>query len=437
MYAAIAGRPGQGTRRALTPIALLLFVGAVGKSAQLPLYVWLPDAMAGPTPVSALIHAATMVTAGVYMVARDQLRSSPLSPTALLVVAVVGGLTAVFAATIGLAQNDIKKVLAYSTVSQLGYMFLAAGAGAFAAAIFHVFTHAFFKACLFLGSGSVIHACGGEQDMRKMGGLKQAHADHLLDVRGGDAGAGGDPAVRRVLLQGRDPRQGVRRRGGRTSTGYGTVYLRPLGPRGRGAFLTAFYMFRLVHMTFHGEFRGTHEQEHHLHESPATMTVAAAGSSRSARSVVGFLGVGKAITFNVDLNWFEHFLHPVAPAIELEHHASLGVEWLLIALSVGVACLRHLLATRFYFGARRRQDRRTPSPSACPRSTAAVANKYYVDELYDNVIVRPLRGAVALLLEGHRHRGDRRHPQRIARSSPRSPVTSCVSSRPATYATTR
>ncbi|HQU33624.1 MAG TPA: NADH-quinone oxidoreductase subunit L, partial [Thermoanaerobaculaceae bacterium] len=171
LQAALAADPARFAAAA-TPIALLLFVGAVGKSAQLPLYVWLPDAMAGPTPVSALIHAATMVTAGVYMVARTNFIFR-LSPTAMLVVAVVGGLTAVFAATIGLAQNDIKKVLAYSTVSQLGYMFLAAGAGAFSAGMFHVFTHAFFKACLFLGAGSVIHACSGNQDMRTMGGLKK------------------------------------------------------------------------------------------------------------------------------------------------------------------------------------------------------------------------------------------------------------------------
>src|SRR5512136_563209 len=171
MQAALAAYPSKYAA-AVTPIALLLFVGAIGKSAQLPLYVWLPDAMAGPTPVSALIHAATMVTAGVYMVVRCNVLYR-ISPVAMLTVAVVGGLTAIVAATIGLAQNDIKKVLAYSTVSQLGYMFLGAGVGAFVAAIFHVVTHAFFKACLFLGSGSVIHACGGEQDMRKMGGLRK------------------------------------------------------------------------------------------------------------------------------------------------------------------------------------------------------------------------------------------------------------------------
>ena len=178
-------QPRALRRRRPRSSALLLFVGAIGKSAQIPLYVWLPDAMAGPTPVSALIHAATMVTAGVYMVVRCNVFFR-LSPTAMLVVALVGGLTAIVAATIGLVQNDIKKVLAYSTVSQLGYMFLGAGVGAFVAAIFHVVTHAFFKACLFLGSGSVIHACGGEQDMRQDGRPEEAHADHLLDLPGGD-----------------------------------------------------------------------------------------------------------------------------------------------------------------------------------------------------------------------------------------------------------
>ncbi len=194
-----------------TVIGLLLFVGAIGKSAQLPLYVWLPDAMAGPTPVSALIHAATMVTAGVYMVARCNFFYQ-LSPTAMLTVGVIGGVTAVFAATIGLVQNDIKKVLAYSTVSQLGYMFLAAGVGAYVAAIFHVVTHAFFKACLFLGSGSVIHACGGEQDMRKMGGLEEVHAQDLLDILDRNGCDRRHPAAGRFRLQGRDPRQGIRGR---------------------------------------------------------------------------------------------------------------------------------------------------------------------------------------------------------------------------------
>ncbi len=371
----------------ITPVALLLFVGAIGKSAQLPLYVWLPDAMAGPTPVSALIHAATMVTAGVYMVARCSFVFRE-SPTAMLVVAAVGGVTAVFAATIGLAQNDIKKVLAYSTVSQLGYMFLGAGAGAFAAAIFHVFTHAFFKACLFLGSGSVIHACGGEQDMRRMGGLKKHMPTTYWTFVVATLALAGIPVFAGFFSK--DEILGkVFAAGAGDLHGYGTVYLVLWGLGVCGAFLTAFYMFRLVHMTFHGEFRGGHEAAHHLHESPGTMTwplrILAAGSV-----AIGFVGVGKALTFNVDLNWFEHFLHPVAPGVEIEgHHLSLGVEWGLIALSVGVAAFGIWLATRFYHGPTALE---VPSRVAqsWPRAYAAVANKYYVDELYDAAVVRPL-----------------------------------------------
>jgi len=367
-----------------TPIALLLFVGAVGKSAQLPLYVWLPDAMAGPTPVSALIHAATMVTAGVYMVARTNFIFA-LSPVALLVVAVVGGVTAVFAATIGLAQNDIKKVLAYSTVSQLGYMFLAAGAGAFAGGIFHVFTHAFFKACLFLGAGSVIHAVGGEQDMRKMGGL----AKHLPTTYW-------TFLVATLALSGIPPLAGfvskdeilgkVFAAGVGNLNGYGSVYLVLWGLGLAGAFMTAFYMFRAVYMTFHGEFRGTHEQAHHLHESPKSMTVPlvilAVGSVAA-----GFVGLGKALTFGVDLNWFEHFLHPIAPALEVEGHVpSLSGEWALIALSVAVAVGGILLARRFYFGPQAFERPRRLAESF-PTLYATVANKYYVDEIYGATVV--------------------------------------------------
>jgi len=415
MEAAVAADPGRYASWA-TPIALLLFVGAIGKSAQLPLYVWLPDAMAGPTPVSALIHAATMVTAGVYMVARANFLFA-LSPTALLVVAVVGGVTAVFAATIGLAQNDIKKVLAYSTVSQLGYMFLAAGAGAFAAAIFHVFTHAFFKACLFLGSGSVIHAMGGEQDMRRMGGLKKQLPTTYWTFVVATLALAGIPIFAGFFSK--DEILGkVFAAGAADLGGFGRVYLGLWALGVAGAFLTAFYMFRAVYMTFHGTFRGAQgapgftsgahggpggafvpgggeerhdappnqiDQAHHLHESPGSMTwplrILAVGSI-----VVGFVGVGKAVTLNVDLNWFEHFLEPVAPAVELAHHASLGIEWTLIALSVAVALAGILLARRFYFGeqAFTRPDR---FAAANPTLYNLVANKYYVDELYDATAV--------------------------------------------------
>jgi NADH-quinone oxidoreductase subunit L len=382
MQAVVAGDPSRVTPWA-TAIGLLLFVGAVGKSAQLPLYVWLPDAMAGPTPVSALIHAATMVTAGVYMVARTNFIYA-LSPVAMVVVAGVGGVTALFAATIGLAQNDIKKVLAYSTVSQLGYMFLGAGAGAFAAAIFHVFTHAFFKACLFLGSGSVIHACGGEQDMRRMGGLRGVMPRTYATFVVATLALAGIPIFAGFFskdeILGKVFAAGVADLGG-----YGRVYLGLWGVGVVGAFVTAFYMFRAVHMTFHGEFRGTSEQRHHLHESPGVMTwplVILAGGS----VVVGFLGMGKALTFNVDLNWFEHFLEPVAPGIELAHHPSLGVEWGLILLSVGVAVAGIWLATRWYAGAHAFE---IPARVAAryPRLYALVANKYYVDEAYNATVV--------------------------------------------------
>jgi NADH-quinone oxidoreductase subunit L len=431
MWAAIEADPAKYATFA-TPIALLLFVGAIGKSAQLPLYVWLPDAMAGPTPVSALIHAATMVTAGVYMVAR----CNPifrLSPTAMIVVAAVGGLTAVFAATIGLAQNDIKKVLAYSTVSQLGYMFLGAGAGAFAAAIFHVFTHAFFKACLFLGSGSVIHACAGEQDIRKMGGLKRRMPTTYWTFVVATLALAGIPPLAGFFskdeILGKVFAAGVGNLGG-----FGRAYLALWVLGVAGAFLTAFYMFRLVHMTFHGDYRGAgvapnyvsaHQSgpsepeftsgsrgglggafvpgggeerhkaspqqidaEHHLHESPGSMTwplrILAVGSA-----IVGFIGVGKALTFNVDLNWFEGVLHQVAPAVEVEHAPSLGIEWLLILLSVGVAVGGILLATRFYFGARAFETPRRIA-ERFPALYQTVANKYYVDEIYDNAIVKPV-----------------------------------------------
>jgi len=244
----------------ITAIALLLFIGAMGKSAQLPLYTWLPDAMAGPTPVSALIHAATMVTAGIYMIARSNILYT-LSPTAMVVVASVGIVTALFAATIGLAQNDIKKVLAYSTVSQLGYMFLALGVGAYTGAVFHVMTHAFFKALLFLGAGSVIHAMSGAQDIRGMGGLKKyipvTHLTFLIGTLAiaGFPGFSGFFSKDEILAHAFEHNK----------------LFWVLGVL--GAAMTTFYMFRLYYLTFHGKFRGTHEQEHHLHESPKSMTI--------------------------------------------------------------------------------------------------------------------------------------------------------------------
>ncbi|MDW7966623.1 MAG: NADH-quinone oxidoreductase subunit L, partial [Thermoanaerobaculum sp.] len=380
----VEGNP-SGYEGYLNAVGLLLFVGAVGKSAQLPLYVWLPDAMAGPTPVSALIHAATMVTAGVYMVARANVVYR-YAPEAMVVVAVVGGLTAVFAASIGLAQNDLKKVLAYSTVSQLGYMFLAAGAGAFGAAMFHVFTHAFFKACLFLGAGSVIHALGGEQDVRRMGGLRGKLPTTYWTFVVATLALAGIPVFSGFFskdeILGRVFAAGVG-----DLHGYGRVYLGLWVLGVVGAFLTAFYMFRAVHMVFSGQYRGEAERLHHVHEAPATMAwplrILGVGSV-----VVGFVGMGKAVTFGADVNWFEHFLHDTAPVVATAH-LSLGLEWVLILLSVGVAGLGIFLATRFYTGPHAFQ---TPQhlTQRFPRLYALLANKYYVDEVYEKTIVKPL-----------------------------------------------
>ncbi len=360
--------------------ALFLFVGACGKSAQIPLYVWLPDAMEGPTPVSALIHAATMVTAGVYMVARSASIYAH-APKAMIVVAMVGITTAVFAASIGLVQYDIKRVLAYSTVSQLGYMFAACGVGAFAAGIFHLMTHAFFKALLFLGSGSVIHGMSGQQDMRGMGGLRKAL-----------------PATRMTMLIGCVAIAGIPPLAGFFSKDEILWSAFKIGGYGRavwgiGAFaaaLTAFYMFRLYHMTFGGAFRGTPEQAAHLHESPPALTVPlillAAGSV-----LTGFLGIPAVLGGS---NWFEHFLHPV---LEDAHHTmervfreavpGHGLELGLMAASVIIAALGMALATWFY-------QRRPEVPERLAVSLAGphrlLLNKYYVDEIYTAVFVRGL-----------------------------------------------
>ena len=381
-----------------TLIGLFLFIGACGKSAQIPLYVWLPDAMEGPTPVSALIHAATMVTAGVYMVARSSAIYA-LAPNAMLVVAVVGALTAIFAASIGLVQNDIKRVLAYSTVSQLGYMFLACGVGAFTAAIFHLATHAFFKALLFLGSGSVIHGMSGDQDMRNMGGLK----DKM-------------PWTHRTMLVGCVAIAGIPPLAGFFSKdeilwsafkigGYGQLVW-VLGFA--AAAMTAFYMFRLYHMTFSGEFRGTEEQAKHLHESPTSMVLPlqllAVGSI-----FAGFLGIPHVIgqyLFHAP-NAIEEFLHPVfAGAHEtlatLHTHAAPGeaVEWGLMALSVGIAVAGILFARRMYEQQPAMAER---FASSWPVAHQWLLDKDYVDEAYGKIFVRGLAlgGGSAL------HAGDR------------------------------
>ncbi len=366
----------------MTLVCLLLFVGACGKSAQFPLHVWLPDAMAGPTPVSALIHAATMVTAGVYMVARCNVFFR-LAPNAMIVVAVVGAFTALFAATIGVAQNDIKKVLAYSTVSQLGYMFLACGVGAFTEGMFHVTTHAFFKACLFLGAGSVIHAMGGEQDIRKMGGLATRIPTTYRTFLVATLTISGVPflaaffskdAIKAAVFHAEfEPVPWLPR----------VLYAVALFTAG----LTAFYMFRLLSLTFWGTFRGTKEQESHVHESPATMTV--------PLMVLAFLSV---VSGYVGVPIIEHgdrigeFLRPIrlpiAGLAERGHHAPLSIELALMAAAVAVASVGIYLAWSWYA----KGEGRVPARLAVewPGVYRAVSNKYFVDEVYDRVFVRGL-----------------------------------------------
>lgn len=355
----------------ITAITTLLFVGAMGKSAQIPLYTWLPDAMAGPTPVSALIHAATMVTAGIYMIARSNILYT-MAPATQSLVALVGLATAVFAATIALKQNDIKKVLAYSTVSQLGYMFLGLGVGAYTGAVFHVMTHAFFKALLFLGAGSVIHAMHHEQDIRKMGNLKQympvTHMTFLLAC---------------LAIAGIPPFSGFFSKDEILSATYAhnpTYYYIAVA----GALMTAFYMFRLYAMTFLGSFRGTHEQEHHLHESPRAMTIPLI--VLAALSVLGgFIGI--PAVFATDSHWLEHFLSPVfAESAKLTevHHLDHAQELLMMT---GVTALVGLvIAAAVYFYKKYDGD-----PTAEEKWPGKIlADKWYIDELYNAVIVKPL-----------------------------------------------
>ena len=362
----------------LTAIALLLFFGATGKSAQIPLYVWLPDAMEGPTPVSALIHAATMVTAGVYMIARTNAVFS-MAPTALMVVAIVGCATSLFAATMGLVQNDIKRVLAYSTVSQLGYMFLACGVGAFTAGVFHLMTHAFFKACLFLGSGSVIHSLSGEQDMRKMGALwnripKTARTFIIASI----AIAGIPP------LAGFFSKDAI--------LGHAFEYNKFLWLLGFiTAGMTAFYMFRLVNMTFFGKSRVDHEAEHHLHESPSSMTVPLmilAGLS----IVGGWIGWPESLGGS---DRFAKFLDPVMfktaeASAEAATQASSGAatEYILMLLSVLIACGGIWLAYRWYI-----QQPEVPDKieARFPFLYKLLYNKYYVDQIYDAMFVNRMK----------------------------------------------
>jgi NADH-quinone oxidoreductase subunit L len=419
-FAAVFSKAGEMPAEAygqfgiLTAICLLLFMGATGKSAQLPLYVWLPDAMEGPTPVSALIHAATMVTAGVYVVARSHVLFLH-SATAMMVVAVIGALTALFAATIGLVQNDIKRVLAYSTVSQLGYMFLACGVGAFSAGIFHLMTHAFFKALLFLAAGSVIHAISNEQNLQNMGGLRKkipwTYATMLMATLAiaGAPGFSGFFSKDAILLSAF---------GGE----HGGPCLYVIGLL--TALLTAFYMFRLVFLAFHGVPRFD-EQKAHVHESPWNMLGPLI--VLAVLSVIG--GWVAAPVFWGGTDHFEHFLAPAlgrateTTTTAAEPHAS---ELQFAAIAVGVAFAGFLLAWWFYI---RRPEEPKRLAEGLPRAYSTLLHKYYVDELYAAAIVRPLvwlsthvfwravdaagiDGAVNGVAEGATRLGDRlRHVQ--------------------------
>jgi NADH-quinone oxidoreductase subunit L len=349
-------------------IALLLFMGACGKSAQLPLFTWLPDAMEGPTPVSALIHAATMVTAGVYMVARCH-KLFEMAPLSLEIVAWVGGLTALFAASIGLVQTDIKRVLAYSTISQLGYMFVGVGVGAYAAGIFHLVTHAFFKALLFLGAGSVIHGLSGEQDLRKMGGLAPRMMTTTVTFLVGAFGLAGVP-----------PLAGFFSKDEILGAAFHRHHYLLWAVLVIGAFMTAFYTFRLVFLAFFGGPRMPKEVAHHVHESPAVMTIPLI--TLAILTVVAGLAVGIPSSQGTA---FAHFLAPVLPLEEAEHSA--GVAFGLLVLSAMVAMAGVALAWAVYA--------RTPVRAA---SIGVARNplhkvlieKYYVDELYDALFVKPI-----------------------------------------------
>ena len=366
---------GIATQANLTLICLALFVGATGKSAQLPLYSWLPDAMEGPTPVSALIHAATMVTAGVYLVAR----STPLfvaAGPALQVVAVIGALTAIFAATIALVQFDIKRVMAYSTVSQLGYMFLALGVGAPVAAIFHLATHAFFKALLFLGSGSVIHATGNEQDMRKMGGLRRKMpVTYWTMLIAGGALAALPPLAG---FWSKDEIVGAAFVSGQTVLWAVGIIT---------AVLTAFYVTRAMWLTFHGEPRDHHLYDH-AHESPTVMTLPL------ILLAVGSATLGILIGFPPDQGFIHSFLRPAVEVEGVEHTAEIGTILALAAVSVAAGLLG--IAVGFLMYARHRPDPAAVTRAAGPLYTLLV-NKYFVDELYDNRILGPGRAFFGVL----------------------------------------
>jgi len=352
----------------ITGITMLLFVGATGKSAQIPLYTWLPDAMAGPTPVSALIHAATMVTAGIYMIARSNALFS-LAHQTQTVITIVGLATALLAASIAIKQNDIKKVLAYSTVSQLGFMFLALGTGNYVAAVFHVLTHAFFKALMFLGSGSVIHAMGGEQDIRKMGGLHKKMKITSVTFLIGCLAIAGIPGFSGFFSK--------------DEILAGTFAHSPLlyGIALFAALLTAFYMFRLYFVTFTGTFRGTHDQEHHLHESPAAMTFPLI--VLAILSIIGgYVGVPEVLGGHHEL---AGYLSPVVKSAE--HHLDHNTEYMLMGLSTILVVISISFAWMKF--------KNYKVEGEANGLGKVLENKWYVDELYQAAIVNPLKSVSA------------------------------------------
>jgi NADH-quinone oxidoreductase subunit L len=370
VFSASAGFPdNQGT---IVAITMLLFVGAMGKSAQIPLYTWLPDAMAGPTPVSALIHAATMVTAGIYMVVRSNILYS-IAPATLEFIAIIGAATAIFSATIALAQTDIKKILAYSTLSQLGYMFVALGVGGYSTGLFHVTTHAFFKALLFLAAGSVIHAMSGEQDIRRMGGLrKKLPITYIVFLIG------------TLAISGVPPFAGFFSKDEILSKAYmqsdALFFVLSLT-----SVLTAVYMFRLLWLTFFGSFRGTHDQEHHLHESPPVITIPLVVLAILS-TAGGFLGMPAVFT---EHHLFSNYLNPVLSHPSMAGHAepSRFFEYMLMGISV-VALVIIGYMTYDHFA--KKEQVPSLNEEEFKPWYRVLYNKYYIDELYDRIFIRPL-----------------------------------------------
>ena len=355
---------GNDDTALLSIAALCLFIGACGKSAQLPLYTWLPDAMAGPTPVSALIHAATMVTAGIFMVTRMNFLFD-LTPDVQNIIAIVGAATALLAASIGLLQNDIKKVLAYSTVSQLGLMFLALGLGAYNVAVFHVITHAFFKACLFLGSGSVIHSLHGEQDMRKMGGLRKAMPITFWTMM-----------ISTLAIAGIFPFAGFWSKDEILLVAF--EHNKVLWVVASiASIMTAFYMFRLMYLTFFKDFRGTEEQKHHLHESPSLITIPLV-----ILAILAFIGGAINLPGST---WLNHFLEPILSG-KHEEHALGSHEYMLMGIAMAGAVLGILWAYSKYI----KQAFVPKEDAEIVGFSKVIYNKYYIDEFYTFLIVRPL-----------------------------------------------